>query len=416
MSDPHSKAPPLPPEDTVLASRRLVPRSGVLRRAVPHRTVTSLMVSAILAAVATCGRPGPTPASAADLIGPARELAARQVERMGPGYGAHIDPERHVVYVSALDDEHLRRTELLVTAYIDAQKRTLFDRPLPWNLLVLLPTSDDYRELASEAGLEKAAGFCAAGGRKLVSIDRGTVLIHELTHALHFADTAEERQVHPIWVKEGLATLFQYSRITPAGLLPHVDASVVTVQRAARKGELIPLSELVRMSKKDFMGQAELCYPQARYVMFYLHERQRLRDWYTGYKRTYTRDPTGRRALEAALGKGLGQIEPEWREWVAELSPPADPARGRQARLGIEVVNHRRGVEVVGLVPGSPAAEAGRIRVGDVVCRLDGHDTPNTAAYVAAVRATGANRTVKVEILRRGHRRTVIQPLGAPQE
>jgi S1-C subfamily serine protease len=71
-------------------------------------------------------------------------------------------------------------------------------------------------------------------------------------------------------------------------------------------------------------------------------------------------------------------------------------------------------VEVVALVPGSAAQLAGRVRVGDIIEKLNGHAIGNTGDLVGAVRSAGALQTVKIQLLRHGRRMTVIQPLGAP--
>ncbi len=383
-----------------------------MKRFASHAAVAFalILVAAVVASRSAASSPK------ADLTSEAHRLARKYLKKMGKGYTAHIDNRRHIVYVSALDDEHRRRTQNLLSAFADAQKKTLLGRPLPWNLVVILPTAEDYKKLAVGVELENSAGFCTQGGRKLVSIDRGRVLLHEFTHALHFADVTAERQTHPIWIKEGLATLFESSRITPAGLEPYVAGRLRTLHKAIRKKKTIPLDRLFRMGQKKFMKQAKLCYAQSRYVMLYLKRRGRLKSWYRDYKKNYTKDPTGLKAFERALGLRLFQIEPQWKEWVGKLRIPLDTRRSGQARLGAEVVDDPRGVKIVRLVPKSAAKTAGRLRVGDVIEKLNGVKTPNPAAFVAAVRSAGANRTVKIEIIRRGRKKTIIQPLGAPKK
>ncbi len=349
-----------------------------------------------------------------DLNNQAAQLARKHLAKMGAGYVAQIDGYRRIVYVSALDGEHLRRTQLLISLYLDAQKKTLFAKPLPWNLSVILPTTDDFRRLAENIKTKDCRGFYVPGQRKLISIDRGSVLIHEFTHALHHADAADVRQVHPIWIKEGLATLFESSSITPAGLEPSVGARLRTVQAAIRKGTLVPMDRLLSMGPRSFMSDANLHYAQARYVMLYLQRKNRLRSWYADYKKNYSKDTTGRAALQRALGNRVDLIERDWKNWIVKLKLPLGTYAKGQARLGLEVKDDRRGVKVVGVKPGSSAAAAGRIRKGDIITILNGRKTGNPALFVAAVRSAGANQTVKVELIRHGRRQTVLQPLGAP--
>ncbi|NIM60902.1 MAG: hypothetical protein GTO30_04390, partial [Acidobacteria bacterium] len=44
--------------------------------------------------------------------------------------------------------------------------------------------------------------------RRLIARDIGASLRHELTHAYHYADMDRLGQRHPLWVQEGIATLY----------------------------------------------------------------------------------------------------------------------------------------------------------------------------------------------------------------
>jgi hypothetical protein len=313
--------------------------------------------------------------------------------------------------VTALDGEHFRETAGLLAAYADAQRKTLLTGRMPWTLTVILPTAEDYRDLAPG---ENVTGFYRADDRTLISVDRGRVLLHEFTHALHHADAAAGGQNHPIWIREGIATLFESCELGPDGLRPLVDLRLTALQAAARKGELIPLDRLVRMTPKTFGEQPELAYAESRYVLLCLHQRGKLRSWYETYKRDHARDATGREALERAMGEPLAAFERNWKAWLDELELPWGELRSAEGRLGAEVKNDSRGVKVVGLVAGGAAERAGRLAIGDVIYSLDGRAVSNGVEFAAAVRAAGAMQTVTVELLRGGRRLTVRQPLGAP--
>lgn len=351
-------------------------------------------------------------AAATDLTAEAHRIAKVQTERFGEGYTARVDLQRHIVYVSALDDRHLEQTVQRLAAFAEAYRRTMPASRPAWNITVILPTVEDYRKL--DLPHERCAGFYSPAGRRLVSIDRGRTLFHEFTHALHHADIAAAKQVHPPWVCEGLATLFEASTITPSGLKPGIDARLPALQRALKANRAIGLEPLLKMGHKAFMQQAELAYPSARYVMLYLHQRGRLRAWYQRYKAAFRRDPHGIRTFEEALGNRLFLLERDWQKWVLSLRMPANERRLRQGRLGLEVKSTAQGVEVAAVLPGSAAQRAGRIRVGDLVEEFNGHSVRTPADLVGAIRAARALQTVKVQLVRSGRRMTVIQPLGAP--
>lgn len=371
------------------------------------------IAAAGLALACLAARPARAPAGS-DLTAQANQIARTQLKRLGDGYAARIDPKRHIVYLSALDEGHLQQTIRLLAAFTDAYRRTLPAARPAWNVTVVLPTADDYR--SHKAPSPKCVGFYNYAGRRLVSIDRGRTLVHEFTHALHHADMAAAKQRHPIWICEGLATLFEASRITPSGLRPRTDGRLPAVQRALRKKRAIPLQRLLTMGREPFMQQAELAYAQSRYVMYYLCHRGRLRDFYRIYKATFTRDPDGVKAFEQAAGNRLFIIERQWQKWVLSLRMPSSEPRSRQGRLGLEVKKTAQGVQVVALVPGSAAKVAGRIRVGDVIQQFGPHAIRNPADLVGAVRNAGALQTVKIQLRRHGRPMTVIQPLGAPSK
>jgi len=368
--------------------------------------LTSAVILAATPKAATAVRP------ATDLHTQAQEISEKQLARFGEGYWARIDRQRHIVYVSALDETHLRQTLHLLTAFTDAFRRTLPVSKPAWNVTVILPTADDYHRLAKP--FADCVGYYSHRPRQLISIDRGRTLLHEFTHALHHVDAAAAKQSHPLWVAEGLATLFESSRITPEGLMPRTDGRLLTLRRALRDDKAIPLHDLLTMGRSAFMKDAALTYAEARYVMYYLHHRDRLADWYRRYKAAFERDPDGVKTFEAALGNRLFLIEPAWQKWVLSLRMPRMERSAQQGRLGLAVKNHSRGVEVVGMVPGSAAKLAGRIRVGDVIEQFNGRAITNPVELTAAVRAAGAMQTVTVHLIRHGRRTTVLQPLGAP--
>jgi len=367
------------------------------------------------AAIAEDARSDPTAEQAAvrQAQGSAEQLAERELEQLGEGYAARVEAERKIVYVAALDDAHFAETAALLAAFDDAFARTLGGRARPWYVTVVLPTATDYRRLLPpELDRDDVTGFYDHAARRLVALDRGRVLLHEFTHALHLADAGE--QPHPTWLREGLATLFERSRVTRDGLAPYVDGRVVEVQRAIRENGLIRLQRLIGLDDKAFMRRAALAYAESRYLMLYLYGRGKLAAFYSRYKEGFDADPSGAEALAETLGEGLPRIEEKWRAWVAELRPAENEARTMQARLGLQVRNHSQGVLVAGVVPGSAAEKAGRIRAGDVIVRFNGRGIRTPGEFVGAVRAARALQTVEVSLLRHGRPTTVRQPLGAP--
>lgn len=345
-----------------------------------------------------------------DLLTPAKKIAADQIEKMGEGYEGFIDTKRHVVYISALDPQHRRATMELISAYIDAQRRTLLKARPQWNITVVLPTVEDYRKLQENP---RIVGFYEPSAQRITSIDRSQVLIHEFTHALHHADMASRRQVHPPWVCEGLATLFAQARITPGGLKPQLGPRLAFLHRAIRDEKTLKLKDLASRSLKPFMADARLAYAQSRYLMFYLHEKGRLQDWYLRYCRSYTRDPTGVEALEAVLGRDIGQIQTEWEKWILSHEVPDRKNRYGQGRLGLKFRDTRQGVKIIEIENDSAAASADRLQVGDHVKKFNGLEVVNAVHLASLIRAAGADRTVTMTVRRGGRTLKIHQALSA---
>ncbi|MCE5279064.1 MAG: PDZ domain-containing protein [Planctomycetaceae bacterium] len=371
-----------------------------------HRT----FLAAIAAAVAlTAALPPATADTAAAREEDPDAIAAARLKEFGQGYVSHIDRDRRLIYISALDKQNLDDTVALLADYTDAQRKTLFKQPLLWYVTVILPTVEHYRKLAPRT---TAVGFYHPAKRTLISIDRGRTLLHEYTHALHHADQAAAGQVHPIWVTEGLATLFEAAEITPEGLNPVVDNRLGAIQRAIHTGSCPPLKWLLGCNAELFMKDPSLTYAQARYVMFYLHQQGQLEAWYAAFKQSFPRNATGQAALESILGQAIEGLDLRWKQWTAKVAVPAGLRQDYRGRLGIQMNDDSRGVKIISMLPQGAAAQAGRLRVGDVITAYSERPVRKPAELAAAIRATGELKTVTIQILRNNEPLTILQPLG----
>jgi hypothetical protein len=333
----------------------------------------------------------------AELAAEAKSLAEAALGHYGQGYTTRIDNQRHIVYVSAVDQKTLDHVVALLGSYADQERRALFPEPLLWNMTVVLPTLADYRKSVTQT---KVSGYYRQATRTLESISLSDALIHEFTHGLHHSDQASAGQRHPTWVSEGLACLFQRSAIRGGRLefLPGRD--MVVAQQAAGNRKAHSFRQLFAMDHEAFMVDAELCYAEAHYVWFYLYRQGKLREFYDDYKAGYAADPTGVATLAKTLGRSLEEVESDWREWLLRQEPPWTPAHPAKPVLGVRMEAAEAGVLVTGFVPGSVAARAGQIKVGDVVISVAGQSTPTPKDLAAAVQVCQPGETVDVEVIR----------------
>lgn len=367
-----------------------------------------IWASAIALAVATALLPAG--ASGESLTEQAHRLAGEHLRRMGSGYSASIDEQRRIVYVSALDSAHLEQTATLLALWADAMEKAMgWPRPA-WNVTVLLPTNADYARLTPS---KHAAGFYVPKDRTLTSIDRGDVLIHEFIHALHHADQAASGHPHPIWISEGLATLFSHARLDDTGLHPLPASRLASLRKALADNKTFSLRQLLDMEPEEFVKNSQVCYAQARHLLLYLHTQGKLREFYGVYRETYDDDPTGALALEKVFRTKLYVIEEDWKKWALSLEDPAEDA-ALQASLGVQVQDVRGGgVRVAALQAGKAAATADRLAPGDVIVSFNGRRVENWVDLTRLVASTGANQTVSIQVLRAGQSLTIRQPLGA---
>ena len=377
----------------------------------------SFIAAWVILTVATAASPAlPAQAAAADardLAAEARRLAELHRRRFGAGYATHIDRHRQIVYVSARDEKTFRKVERMLGHYADAQRDLLFPRPLLWNVTVVLPTLRDYRKSAPPRDV---AGYYRPATRTLTSISASDVLIHEFTHALHHSDQVRASQRHPVWIAEGLATLFQGAWAEGGRIAPRLDPSLATLQGVVREKSLPSLAELCEMDPGAFCEKAEIVYPYVRHVMLYLYRKGKLKTFYEAYTSDYASDTTGRKALETVLGEPLGAIETAWRKWLLALDPPWTPAHPVVAHLGVRMLPAERGVMVDGYLRGSVAERAGALKVNDVILSVAGRATPTPRDVAPAVRACRPGETVEIEVIRGGERMVVTQVLGAVRQ
>jgi len=74
--------------------------------------------------------------------------------------------------------------------------------------------------------------------------------------------------------------------------------------------------------------------------------------------------------------------------------------------LGVARRNHSRGVEVLSVVPGSAAEEAG-VQAGDVITAIDGRPVEDYAQLIERVGALKVGQLVKLVVVRDGRSKTL---------
>ncbi len=143
-------------------------------------------------------------------------------------------------------------------------------------------------------------------------------LSHELVHPYMEANFPNV----PSWFNEGLASLYEYPGERKGHIIGHVNWRLPNLKKEIRAGTLPTLVQLLGTTRDEFYNADWDAYAQARYLMYYLQEHGKLRDFYAKFLAD-TKDLTGRTALEAVLGEDLTTFEPKWRKWVLAIQKDA---------------------------------------------------------------------------------------------
>lgn len=138
-------------------------------------------------------------------------------------------------------------------------------------------------------------------------------LVHELTHALMAPDFPEA----PVWISEGMASLYEQCRVENDTLVGEQNWRLPELKKAAAAGQTVPLRRLFSSDTKNFRLMREsLNYAQCRYFCMYLQEKGVLAEVYRRFRDEYRRDTTGVQVIESVFGQPLEAIERNWLRWV----------------------------------------------------------------------------------------------------
>lgn len=312
----------------------------------------------------------------------------RRMERLrkgfGPSYKYEKDAALRLAFASGFEEtsfmaakEEVSRLAAWWKASVLAEGQPAPERPDPW-VMVIWPNRRDWNEWAQK---NFGARFGSVGGiydhnkHELVAQDLGPTMRHEFLHVLHWRDMMFHRQVHAIWVQEGLCSLVedvQFEKDSPAVLKPLPSWRTNSIKRLQEGGRVMSLKQLVTMQEEKFTGTKPLAnYAAARAAFLYLADKGKLREWYAAYVEGFNEDATGAKAFERVFGKPLDQVDKEWKVWLRALPEVAEVNRPGSADLpfGINEAGAGDGLTITSM---TAAARQAGLAVRDVVTAIDG--------------------------------------------
>ena len=349
-------------------------------------------------------------------------MAARRVDalksQLGEQYRCHVDRQHRLIIATGQNDDFLQGVIRKLSQYAAAQWTHMFRyRPEAW-ITVVLPTRADFRRFVPDP---RIGGFYHPGRRLLVAQDVGYPLMHEFTHALHFADLDARQVEQNIWFLEGVATLFENATISatdatdpegpgdpvvpddadlPPGPRPLTNSRMAMAQYLLSRDELVPWSGFLAMDAAAYMARAPEHYAQSRAMVMWMWEQGKLREFHERYCATATTDPTGAAALEQVFpGEPQDLLEARWLAWLAALPiPKADHPAG-ELWLGVMLRRDDDGMRVVGMRADGPAAQCG-LQPDDVIREMAGQPTLSHEHLLAVLAGHRTGDTVTVAVRR----------------
>lgn len=146
-----------------------------------------------------------------------------------------------------------------------------------------------------------------------IGLGAGT-LTHEIVHPYMEANFPNV----PSWFNEGLASMYERPSERAGHIVGLPNWRLPNLKKQIRAKTLPPMTTLLGTTRDGFYDAEFDAYAYARYLLLYLQEQGKLRDFYKAFLAD-TKDLTGQAALEKILGEKLETFEPKWRAWALAL-------------------------------------------------------------------------------------------------
>jgi hypothetical protein len=318
--------------------------------------------------------------------------------RFGADYLYEVDEDQKLIFATNIDRATLDALKTWLHAQAKSQGELLFSHKSDEFIRVVVPSLADYRKLVRQRGV---MGIYEDETRTLLAERMGQVMTHEFTHALHAADQRALGQEHPVWLREGLASMYEAGEFENGQLIPADNFRLAFIQSAARRHALIPLEKLLALTTRDFVNNPNLAYGESSSLLLYLYDRKLLRKYYDAYKASYRSDPSGGGALEAVAGMNLTDLQAAWTQWMlARKSPQLIPAAGGPY-LGVHFGDAIDGLKVSMVLPAGPGAKAG-MQLGDVIVGLNDREVRDYASFAPLLGAHKVGEEITLKVRREG--------------
>jgi tetratricopeptide (TPR) repeat protein len=340
------------------------------------------------------------------------KIIERYKKRLGDEYKYIKDEKYKLVIISNVGKERLDGLVKGLRSYAEAHWKGFFKFKPDHYITVLIPNStEEYRKKFGGGG---AAGFYNPGTKTLtVNLATGSgTMIHEFTHALHYADLEGLKQRHPIWIVEGFGTLYEQCTIREGSGYGLLNWRLPILKDAIAKDECYTLKDFISKSGGYFRKGRSLSYAITRYIFYFLQEKKLLRKWYAKYRENYKDDRTGLKTLEEIYGKSIDEFEKEWLEFLK----PLNYQRRRRVDtnrpfIGVQLEEGDEGLEIIEAIKGGSAEKAG-LQAGDIILKMGDKEIKGIDDLRAVVAKHKIGDEVKFVVKRAGEEKEITVKLG----
>lgn len=258
--------------------------------------------------------PTPRPAAVAQHVRALRE-------KLPSGYGVALAPPFVVIGDSPESAaRHAKNTVNWAARRLEAQ---LF-QARPGRLLDvwLFPDAESYersnRQLFGESPGTPYGYYSRRHAALVMNIATGGgTLVHEIVHPYVEADFPGA----PAWINEGLGSLYEQSAERDGRIVGLTNWRLAGLQRALRDGGVPSFPAFTAQSDDAFYDDPRgTNYAQARYLMYYLQEHDRLARFYREARDARESDTTGYATLVRVLGESdMAVFQKKWERFVLGL-------------------------------------------------------------------------------------------------
>jgi hypothetical protein len=335
----------------------------------------------------------------------AKKIHEQLVKQYGKDCLYHIDDKHRLVYATTVDQRTLEELRETLEGYAEALSKELFKFQQERYVTIVVPKTWNGGMIGGLYNDQSAA---------LISRGVGDEMIHEFTHALHHGDQHGRDQEHPIWLTEGLASLYEDSEIEDGKAVPHHNYRLNHIYNRVRVNRQVEWSKFMAMKQPDFLKTPLYSYAQARYMMFYLHEQGKLSTWYQRYVTGYASDTNGVAAWETTFGRKLPEIEKDWAAWIQTLSRVPIRLKEGDPSLGLSLQQGPEGLTVTRIGAESLAGKSG-LKTKDLITRVAGTRVVSGLDLVDILAKQKVGDSVTIEY-RRGteYQETKVQLIATP--